>query len=73
MALLSGNRTNLESHESRTSEAQQIIRDVRSEVVQVQASVVPLTFTRNLEARIEKIKSRRFKVFTEMYRQHRIP
>ena len=39
------NRTNLESHESRTSEEQQIMRELRSEVVRMQESVVPPNLT----------------------------
>ena len=52
-------RTNLESHESRTSEDQQIILDLRSEVTQLKASAVPPNLTRNLEAKIE---SQRFEI-----------
>ena len=49
------NRTNLELHESRTSEGQQIIRELRREVVQMKASAVPADLTR-LEAKIENQK-----------------
>ena len=35
--LLTKNRTNLDSHESRTSQGQQIIRDLHSEVMQIKS------------------------------------
>ena len=44
------NRTDLESRKSRTSEGQQIIRDLRSEVMQLKASTIPPNLTRNFEA-----------------------
>ena len=50
------NGTNLESCVSWTSENQQIIRALRSEVVQLKASAVPSSVTRNLEAKIWKSK-----------------
>ena len=46
----------MESHESRNSEDQQIIRDSRSEVMQLRASAVPPNLTRDLEAKIESQK-----------------
>ena len=52
-ALLFRNRTNLQSRESRTSECQQIIRDLRSEVVHMKASAVPPNLTGRLEAKAE--------------------
>ena len=52
-ALLLRNRTNLESHESRTSEGQEIIRELRSEGLKMRASAVPPNLTRDLEAKIE--------------------
>ncbi len=55
-AQLFRNRTNLESHESRTSEDQQVIRDLRSEGVHVRAPAVPPNLTRNLEAKMESQK-----------------
>ena len=51
------NWTNLESHESRISEGQQIIRELRGEVMQMKASVVPPNPTRDIEAKIESQKS----------------
>ena len=45
------NRTHLESHESRTSEDQLVVRDLRSEVTQLKASAVLSNLTRNLEAK----------------------
>ena len=48
----SRNRTNMESHESRTSEDKEIIRELRSEVAQMRASAVPPSLTRDLEAMI---------------------
>ena len=62
----------MEYHESRASQDQQMIRDSRSGVMQLKASVIPLNLTRNVEAKIEKSKSMRFKVFKEIYRQHRV-
>ena len=44
------NRTDLESRKSRKSEGQQIIRDLRSEVMQLNASTIPPNLTRNFEA-----------------------
>ena len=55
--LLSGNRTNLESHEPRTSERLQLIREFRSEVTQLKASAVPPDLTRDLETKIESQKT----------------
>ena len=46
------NRTHLESHESRTSEDQLVVRDLRSEVTQSKASAVASNLARNLEAKI---------------------
>ena len=43
----------MESQESRTSEDQQIIRDLRSEVVRLRASDVPPNLTRDHQAKIE--------------------
>ena len=67
------NRTNMETHESRTSESQQMNRDLLSKALQLNASAVPLNLSRNLEA---KIVSQQLgdscKVFKEIYRQHRI-
>ena len=51
------NRTDLESHKSRTSEGQQLVLELRSEIVQLQASAVPLDLTRDLEAEIESQKT----------------
>ena len=51
-APLLGNRTNLESHESRTSEGQQLVLELRSKVKQMRASAA-----RDLEAKIESQKS----------------
>ena len=55
-ALLSRNRTKLESHESRTPEVEQIIRELPSEVVRMKASAVPPNLTRDLQAKIESRK-----------------
>ena len=41
-----------ESHKSKTSENQQIIRELRSEVAQMRASAVPPSLTRDLDAMI---------------------
>ena len=49
-ALCFRNRTNLEFHESKTSEYQQIFLDFRSEIMQLKASAAPPYFTRNIEA-----------------------
>ena len=51
-APLLGNRTNVESHESRTSEGRQLFRELRSKVKQMKASAA-----RGLEAKIESQKS----------------
>ena len=51
------NRTHLESHESRTSEDQLVVRDLRSEVTQSKASAVLSNLTRNLEAKDCKSKT----------------
>ena len=50
------NRTNMESHEPRTSKGQQMIRELRSEVMQMQASAVSPNPTRDLEAKIQSQK-----------------
>ena len=46
------------NRESRTSEGQQIIRELRSEVVQMKAPAVPLALTINLEVKIESRSSK---------------
>ena len=48
--------SSIRPHESITSEHQQIIRDLRSEIMQLRASAVPPTLNRNLEAKIESQK-----------------
>ena len=53
-ALLKRNRTD---PESRTSEGQQIICELRSEVVQLKASAVPPNLTRDLEEKTESQKT----------------
>ena len=66
--LIVRNRTTLESHESRTSEGQQLVRELRSEIMEVTASAVPSNLTRGLEENIESQKTR-FKVFKEICNQ----
>ena len=48
-----------ESTDAPASEDQQLIRELRSEVLQMRSSVVPPNLTRNLEAKTE-VKSTRF-------------
>ena len=55
-ALLLRNRTNLESYESMTSQGHLIIRELRSEDMQMRASAVPPNLTRDLEGKIESQK-----------------
>ena len=51
------NRTDLESHKSMTSEGQQLFREFRSDIMQLQASAVPPNLTRGLEAKSESQKT----------------
>ena len=55
-ALFLKNWTNLEPHESRASQGHQIIRELLSEVMQMQASALSPNLTRDLEAKIESQK-----------------
>ena len=49
-------RQNKKSQECRTSEGQQLVRELRSEVMQLKASAAPQNLTRDLEAKIENHK-----------------
>ena len=55
--LLFRDRSNFESHESRTSDGQQLVRELLSEVVHLRASAVPSNLTRDLEAKTENQKT----------------
>ena len=51
---------------------QQIIRDLRREIMQLKASAVTSNLNRHMEAKIESPKKKNFRVFKEIYRQHRM-
>ena len=55
--LLSRNRTNLDSDESRTSESQQEVHELRREIMQMRAPALPPNLTRDLKAKIETHKT----------------
>ena len=50
-------RTNLESHESRTPEGQQIVREIRNDIMELKVSAAPPDLTRDFEAKIESQKN----------------
>ena len=68
-ALSFRNRTNLESNECMTSESQQLLRKIRSEIMQLTASAVPPNLTRDLEAQIERKPKDRFKVMKDIHNE----
>ena len=51
----------VESHDSRTSEGQQLVCELRGEIMQLKASALPPNLTRDLEAKIENQRTDVFK------------